>query len=172
MVLTGFFDTIMVGDLGHQQLAAAGVCNSIFFFVAIFPMGVTMAFSTIVGILQGKNKTSSYHILARDSFIVTLTLSALGGLGLWYCISHFNLFQQTDIVSTLSKPYLTLVTWSLTPMLIFFFAKNLCDGFSFTLGGMVTTILALVLNVFLKWGWICHYYFSCILGRDHALCII
>jgi multidrug resistance protein, MATE family len=52
MVLTGFFDTIMVGDLGHQQLAAAGVCNSIFFFVAIFPMGVTMAFSTIVGILS------------------------------------------------------------------------------------------------------------------------
>ena len=154
MVLTGFFDTIMVGDLGHQQLAAAGVCNSIFFFVAIFPMGVTMAFSTIVGILQGKNKTSSYHILARDSFIVTLTLSALGGLGLWYCISHFNLFQQTDMVSTLSKPYLTLVTWSLTPMLIFFFAKNLCDGFSFTLGGMVTTLLALVLNVFLNWVFI------------------
>ncbi|MFT7100811.1 MAG: MATE family multidrug resistance protein [Bacteroidia bacterium] len=36
-------------------------------------------------------------------------------------------------------------------MLIFFFAKNLCDGFGFTFGGMVITLAALALNVFLNW---------------------
>ena len=149
--LTGLFDTMMVGDLGHEQLAAAGVCNSIFFLVAIFPLGFIMAYSTIVGILQGKNKTSSYRILARDSFIVTIGLAILGGLGLWFFVSHFHFFKQTDIVSALSVPYLELLTWSLAPLLVFFYAKNLCDGFSYTEGGMIITLVALALNVFLNW---------------------
>lgn len=151
MVFTGFFDTLMVGQLGTVELAAAGISNSIFFFVAIFPLGVTMAFATIIGILQGKNKTSSYHLLARDSFIVTLVLSVLASLVIVLFIHHFYLFEQTEEVTLLTKPYLKLLMWSLTPMLVFFFAKNICDGFSFTLGGMIVTITALILNVFLNW---------------------
>ena len=54
MVLTGLFDSLMVAKLGHQELAAAGVCNSIFFLIAIFPMGVTMAYATIVSICKAK----------------------------------------------------------------------------------------------------------------------
>jgi len=151
MVFTGFFDTLMVGQLGYKELAAAGVCNSIFFLVAVFPMGVTMAFATIVSILQGKNKTSSYTLLARDSALITLGLSLVTSLVTYIFIKEFHVFQQTEDVAALAIPYLTLLMWSMPPMLIFFFAKNLCDGFSFTLGGMVITLAALALNVFLNW---------------------
>jgi MATE family multidrug resistance protein len=154
MVLTGFFDTLMVGSLGHEELAAAGVTNSIFFLVAIFTIGVTMAFATIVGILQGKNKTTSYKYLARDSFIVTLILTFLSCIVIYFAIQNFEIFNQTPEVEALSKPYLTLLLWSLTPMLIFMFAKHICDGFSFTLGGMVITLSALVINIFFNWVFI------------------
>jgi MATE family multidrug resistance protein len=151
MVLTGFFDTLMVGDVGHHELAAAVVCNSIFFFVAIFPMGVTMAYATIVGILQGKNKTTSYRLLLKDSFITTIALSLICILILYVFILNFDIFKQDELVAALSTPYLALLTWSLAPMLIFFFAKNICDGFSYTMGGMIITLAALVINVFLNW---------------------
>lgn len=151
MVFTGFFDTLMVGQLGTEELAAAGVSNSIFFFIGVFPMGVTMAFATVVSILQGKNKTSSYHLLARDSFILTLFLAIVCSLFIYGFILHFDIFDQTVEVAKLAKPYLTLLMWSLCPMLIFFFAKNICDGFSYTLGGMIITISGLIINVFLNW---------------------
>ena len=168
MILTGFFDTIMVGDLGYEELAAAGVSNSIFFFAAVFPIGVTMAFATIVGILQGKGKTSSYRLLTRDSFIVTMGLSVLASIVIFISIQYFHVFGQTDEVSQLSKPYLSLLMWSLTPMLIFFFAKNICDGFSYTEGGMIITSIALILNVFLNWVFIYGNLGSSAYGLDGA----
>lgn len=151
MVLTGFFDTLMVGKLGYEPLAAAGICNSVFFFVAVFPIGVAMAYATIVSILQGKNKTSSYRLLARDSFIITIGLAIAASAVLYYFVTHFYIFNQTETVKLLATPYMTLLMWSLLPMMIFFFAKNLSDGFSYTIGGMVITLIALVLNVFLNW---------------------
>ena len=151
MVFTGFFDTLMVGQLGYQELAAGGVCNSIFFLVSVFPIGVAMAFATIVGILQGKDKTSSYSLLARDSALVTLVLAVITSVIMYILMRQFHIFDQTDEVTALATPYLKLLMWSMAPMLIFFFAKNLCDGFGFTFGGMVITISALALNVFLNW---------------------
>lgn len=168
MVLTGFFDTLMVGDLGHEELAAAGVSNSIFFFVAVFPIGVTMAYATIIGILQGKNKTSSYRLLARDSFLITMALALLGVVCIYLFEDNFHIFNQTPEVVVLSKPYLTLLMWSLTPMLIFFFAKHICDGFSFTQGGMIITISALVINVILNWVFIYGNLGSAAYGLDGA----
>lgn len=151
MVFIGFFDTLMVGQLGTDELAAAGVSNSIFFLVAIFPMGVTMAFATIVGILQGQKKNERYTELARDSFNMTVVLSVLACLIIVYIIYHFSVFDQTPEVEALAIPYLELLMWSLTPMMVFFFAKNISDGFSYTQAGMLVTLSTLLLNVFLNW---------------------
>ena len=151
MVFTGFFDTLMVGKYGYQELAAAGISNGIFFLVAVFPIGVTMALATLVGIFQTKNPDSSFTALARDGSIVTVLLSLLSVSVTYLFIANFHLFKQTPEVALLAIPYLKLLMWSLLPMLLFFFAKNISDGFSFTIGGMVITLIALGLNVFLNW---------------------
>ena len=154
MVFTGFFDTLMVGKLGYESLAAAGICNGVFFFISVFPIGVSMAYATIVGILQGKGKTSSYRLLARDSFVTTIGLSLVASVVIYGFVTNFSILGQTTEVQALAVPYMTLLMWSLLPMMVFFFAKNLCDGFSFTIGGMVITLAALALNVFLNWVFI------------------
>lgn len=123
IVLTGFFDNLMVAKLGHVELAAAGICNSIYFLLSIFPMGVTMAYATIVGLLQGKNRINSSHLLVKDSFKTTVLLSIITIIVLLVAVQYFHIFQQPEDVNVLSKPYLTLLTWSLTPMLLFFLPK-------------------------------------------------
>lgn len=154
MVLTGFFDNLMVAKLGHEQLAAAGICNSIYFLLAIFPMGVTMAYATILGLLQGSNRINASHLLVKDSFKTTVWLCIVTTLVLILSLRYFHVFNQPYSVTVLAKPYLLLLTISLTPMLLFFFAKNLCDGFGYTRGGMIVTLSTLVLNVFLNWVFI------------------
>ena len=151
MVLTGFFDSLMVAKIGHEELAAVGISNSIFFLLAIFPMGVTMAFSAITGILQGNKKTSLYHYFVKDSLISTIILSGLISIVICIITKNFEWINQPENVTQISKPYFTLLNWSLMPMLIFFFAKNISDGFSYTKGGMFVTISALCMNIFLNW---------------------
>ena len=151
MVLTGFFDSLMVARLGYEELAAVGISNSIFFLLAIFPMGVTIAFSTIIGILHGNKKTSLYHFFVKDSFISTIILSILISVIISIIVKNFEWINQPEDVTQISKPYFTLLNWSLMPMLIFFFAKNISDGFGYTKGGMFVTISALCLNIFLNW---------------------
>lgn len=154
MVLTGFFDNIMVAKLGHEELAAAGISNSIFFLISIFPMGVTMAYATIISLLLGKNKIQSTHLLVRDSFYITLLLSIFTTAIIYLSIVYFPIFDQTPVVEALAKPYLKLLMWSLAPMLLFFYSKNLCDGYGYTTGGMIITTIALLLNIFLNWVFI------------------
>lgn len=151
MILTGFFDNLMVAKLGYTELAAAGICNNIFFLIAVFPMGVTIAFSTIISILEGKGRINSGKLLFRDAGIITFYLSIFTTAILLLAIYFFPSFGQTAEVNVLSIPYLKLLTISLTPMLFFFFVKNICDGYHYTSAGMIITLLTLVLNVFLNW---------------------
>ena len=90
----------------------------------------------------------------RDSFYVTLFLCLITTLVVYWSIYGFGTFDQTKEVEVLSKPYLTLLMWSLAPMLLFFYSKNICDGYGYTRGGMVITVLALLLNIFLNWVFI------------------
>lgn len=154
MVLTGFFDNLMVAKLDYEYLAAAGVCNSIYFLVAVFPMGITMAYATLISILKGKNSTTSYAYFYRDALILTVVFSIVFFFILVVLKNNFQWFGQSEEVSKLGKEYLRLLAISLIPMLIFFFAKNIADGFSFTRAGMIVTLIALVINVFLNWVFI------------------
>ncbi len=168
MVLTGFFDNLMVAKVGHEELAAAGISNSIYFLITIFPMGVTISFATIVGLIQGKKRINSAHLMVRDSFKMTLLLSIITSIVLYAAVLYFELFNQVDEVEKLAKPYLTLLMWSLGPMLLFFFAKNICDGFSYTGGGMIITLTALALNVLLNWIFIYGHWGSEAYGLNGA----
>ena len=154
LVLTGFFDNLMVAKLGHEALAAAGICNSIYFLIAVFPLGITISYSTITGIFQGKNHRHSRYIFIRDAFYATVVVSILTIAILNVFIEHFVWFKQEAEVTTLSIPYLKLLTWSFTPMIFFFMFKNIADGHSYTKAGMVVTLTALLINVFLNWVFI------------------
>lgn len=168
MILTGFFDNFMVAQVGHVELAAAGICNSIYFLISIFPMGITISYATIVSLLVGKGRKNVTHLMLRDSIKVTLIL-CIATFGILYlAIQQFDIFGQVAEVEALSRTYLMLLTWSLIPMLIFFNAKNICDGYGFTQGGMIITLAALALNVLFNWILIYGHWGAPALGLDGA----
>lgn len=154
MILTGFFDNLMVGKLGYNELAAAGICNSIYFLIAVFPLGVTIAYATVTSILQGKNKINSGNLVFRDSALITILLSILTTIILFIAISYFPYFNQTEAVNKLSQPYLKLLALSCTPMLFFSMVKNISDGYGYTKAGMIITLSSLLINIFFNWVFI------------------
>jgi Na+-driven multidrug efflux pump len=70
MVLTGFFDTLMVGKLGYEPLAAAGICNSVFFFVAAL-MSVILVYDISQLYVTNSNRTKKWrsqrHLIRTDA---------------------------------------------------------------------------------------------------------
>lgn len=151
MVLTGFFDNLMVSQLGYYQLAAAGISNSIFFLIAVFPMGITIAYATVISILEGKRKKNAGSLVFRDATSITVIISLITFLVLLLMESNFHWFKQDLQVTALAKPYLRLLAYSSIPMLFFFFIKNICDGYQHTRAGMYVTIISLLVNVALNW---------------------
>ncbi|MFY0644823.1 MAG: MATE family efflux transporter [Bacteroidia bacterium] len=154
MVLTGFFDNLMVSQLGYHELAAAGISNSIYFLIAVFPMGITIAYATVISILEGRAKRNAGSLVFRDATYITAIISVLTIVLLLIAAHNFHWFKQDSAVELLAKPYLILLAYSSAPMLFFFFVKNLCDGYQYTQAGMQVTLITLALNVFLNWVFI------------------
>lgn len=150
-VLVGVADSMMVGRLGAEPLAAASLANSIFFVLLMFGIGVSMAITPLVAMADGKNKSSRIGRLFRHGF----TINMITGLVLFLVIILFspmlNYMNQPEQVVELAIPYLAIITLSIVPFMFFQTFKQFAEGLSQTKQAMYITIICNGLNVFLNW---------------------
>lgn len=150
-VLVGVADSMMVGRLGAEPLAAASLANSIFFVLLMFGIGVSMAITPLVAMADGKNKRSRIGRLFRHGF----TINMITGIVLFLVIVFFspllNYMNQPAQVVELAIPYLAIITLSIVPFMFFQTFKQFAEGLSQTKQAMYITLVCNGLNVFLNW---------------------
>jgi len=150
-VLVGVADSMMVGRLGAEPLAAASLANSIFFVLLMFGIGVSMAITPLVAMADGKNKRSRIGRLFRHGF----TINMVTGIVLFLVIVLFspllNYMNQPAQVVQLAIPYLAIITLSIVPFMFFQTFKQFAEGLSQTKQAMYITLVCNGLNVFLNW---------------------
>lgn len=151
LVFMGFFDNLMVGQLGHVYLAAAGVANSVYFVVSIIGIGILMVVSTLVSMLLGNNENEQIPSLLRSAMFLSLLITIVLGAVLWYLGSHFEWFRQPAEVAALAEPYLKILIIAQLPMYMYLGLKGISDGYEMTRISMLVTLFALLLNIFLNW---------------------
>lgn len=150
-VLVGVADSMMVGRLGAEPLAAASLANSIFFVVLMFGIGVSMAITPLVAMADGKHNPKRISRLFNHGFTINwivgtmLFLLIVLGSPLLY---HLN---QPEEVVVLAIPYLAIITFSLLPFMIFQTFKQFAEGLSQTKQAMYITLVCNAVNVFLNW---------------------
>lgn len=150
-VLVGVADSMMVGRLGAEPLAAASLGNSIFYVVMMFGIGVSMAMTPLVAMADGKRNPKRISRLFGHGFTINMVTGFM--LFLLILLSSpllFHLNQPGDVVE-LSIPYLAIITFSLLPFMFFQTFKQFVEGLSQTRQAMYITILANAVNVFLNW---------------------
>jgi len=147
----GIADTMMVGRLGAETLAAASLGNSIFFVIMMFGIGVSMSITPLVASADGEGKSKRITRIFKHGFVINVftgmilfVLILLASPGLY----HLN--QPLEVVN-LAIPYLAIVTFSLLPFMVFQTFKQFTEGMSQTKQAMAITILCNLLNVFLNW---------------------
>ncbi len=146
----GIIDSIMVGKISYQHLAAAALVNSVMNIPFVMGFGITMSVSQTVSMSNGRkdhHKVSHYlyngfWLCGIAGIIIAVLLNACSNI-------LFHLDQDSQ-VATLGAPYLRIMGWSIIPMMLFIGLKQFTDGLERTRTAMLLSLAALPINIFLN----------------------
>ena len=147
-----FADTVMAGQLGAKSLAAVAVGGSVWFLGFSMCMGVLMAIAPIVARHFGANDHDLIGRYTRQG----IYLAILMGIPL-VLFGQFAAARSLEIVgidpefSELAAGYLGAISYGAPGILIFLALRYTTEGVGFTRPIMYTSIVALVVNVFLNY---------------------
>ncbi len=150
-VSVGVADSMMVGRLGAETLAAASLGNSIFFVVMMFGIGVSMAITPLVAAADGEGRKDRITGIFKHGLVINTWTSVL--LSLLILLGSpllFYLDQPVEVVDS-ALPYLGIITFSLIPFMFFQTFKQFTEGLSQTKQAMVVIVLCNLVNIFLNW---------------------
>src|SRR5690554_7172104 len=99
-VMVGVADSMMVGRLGAETLAAASLANSIFFVVMMFGIGVSMAITPLVAAADGEGKKGRIAGIFKHGLVInTWTSVFLSLLILLGSPALYYLNQPVEVVN-------------------------------------------------------------------------
>lgn len=153
-VMMGVIDTAMVGSVGEEAVAAAGVSSSVFFLLTVFGFGLSTAVSPLVSMAAAKKDYAETAGILRGAYRATVIVSLIIQVLLLVVSFQFGFLKQDENVSLLAEGYLRIISFSVLPMILFLSAKQFSDGLSFTWSSMIITLLAIPMNAFFNWLWI------------------
>ena len=152
--LGGKYDNIQDEVLGKTSLAAASLGNSLFFAILVFAFGFSFALSPLIAAEDSKGNKKMAATYFSHSLVLNVTLS----ICLFLLITFlkplmFYMGQPADVVEK-CIPYLTIMTFSMIPVMIFQSFRQLSEGLSLTIPVTIATVLSNVVNITLNYGWI------------------
>ncbi len=150
-ILMGFFDTIQIGGLGAEYIAASGLANTIYWLVTLLGLGVLFGVAPLVSEAFGEQQKEKSIGILNSSLLVAVALSVVFTALVFVVVANFHLFRQPENINPLASRYLYIVNFTTPAMMLFTAGRQFVDGMGRTIPGMVINLAALVLNIFLNW---------------------
>ena len=151
-VSVNLFDNIIVGKLlGAKALASVSLGNAIFFSVFIFGLGFSLAIPPLVSEAHSQHNHDKINSVFRHGFVVNLTVGLIL-VGLIFGLIPFlpHLGQPKEILPD-TITFLSIVTLSIIPFMMFQTMREVSEGLSYTIGVTKATIVANVINIILNY---------------------
>lgn len=153
-VLMGVTDTMMVGHLNAESLAAVGLALVVFNVFMLFGIGVSFAITPLVAAADGEKNDDTVIETLRHGLVINI-VNAIVLIGVVEIGKHllYHINQPVEVVER-AIPFLSIVTFSLVPMMIFQSFKQFAEGLSNTRVALVVMIAANIINVILNYAFI------------------
>ncbi|QHV00966.1 MATE family efflux transporter [Synechocystis sp. CACIAM 05] len=156
---TGFVDTVMMGWLGQDVLAAGGLATMIFMAFMMTGVGLISGVSPLVAEAYGAGQTRRIGQLTRQGLWIVLLLSIPGMLFITHLNGLMHWSGQADTTIILSDSYLNVMAWGLFPAIAFATLRGCIIALSQARPIMLIVIAATLFNIlgnyglgFGKWG--------------------
>ncbi len=151
IIMMGVVDSIMVGELGAVQLAAASLANSLFFLIIIIGLGVSNVVTPLVAISVGAKQWEQCGIYFRQSLLVNFIVGFMLMIVIYLVADIIKYFHQPKEVIFYARSYMKILSFSVLPLMLFQTYKQFIEGLSFTKPAMVVTLSANIVNIFGNW---------------------
>lgn len=150
-VMMGVADSVMVGHVNATSLAAAGLANVVFNVLMLFGIGVSYTITPLVASADGAGNKNDIIETLRHGLVINIANSIILAATVYFCRGLLHYIDQPPEVVTFSIPYLSIVTFSLIPMLIFQTFKQFVEGLSNTRIAMIIIIVSNLVNIGLNY---------------------
>ncbi len=144
-------DTIMVGGLGNEQLAAAALGNTMFSPLMITSMGLLAATSPMVSQAYGASDHRAVGHAIRQGFIVAGALALIAIVFLLNAPLLLSVLGQDPTTVARSGAYLNFLCWASPAFLGFCVLRNLVEGVSSPRVVTLVTLIGVAINVVGNW---------------------
>lgn len=146
-----FADTIMVGQYGTTELAAAGFVNNVFNLVIYFILGISYASTPIIGSAFGKKDYKGVAQSLADSVVVNFLFSLVVVVLLLLLYHNIDILHQPEEIMPVALPYFLIITASMPFLAVFNALKQYSDAVGETKIPMWIMLGANALNIILNW---------------------
>ncbi|AYO57740.1 MATE family efflux transporter [Chryseobacterium sp. 6424] len=154
-VSVNLFDNIIVGKLlGAQALASVSLGNAVFFSIFVFALGFSFAIPPLVSEAHSQQKHETINSVFRHGFVINLGVGLALMLLLFLAMPVlYHMDQPAEIIPD-TIGFLSIMTVSILPFMVFQTLREVSEGLSFTIGVTKATIIANVINVVLNYVFI------------------
>ena len=140
-------DTIMVGPLGAEALAAAGLGNALNVAALMVCTGTLMGMSPLVSQAFGAGDRRECRRVAVQGMWLAVFLAVPMTLLCFFGLPLGRALGQSEPVSRLAGGYLLAIAWGLLPMLVFTAMRQYLDAMGRPRPAMIMTFMGVAVNV-------------------------
>ena len=150
-MLMGVTDTIMIGHVDTESLAACAFANNIIILLAVTGFGILTSVSIRVSHAHGAGLASAMSLALRSGIGLALAGGVLTGSILPFVYPIFYHLGQDPSVVDAAHAYLLVVGWSLLPAWLTTAGRNYLEAQSTPWPAFWIMMSGVLLNVFLNW---------------------
>lgn len=114
----GFIDTVMLGWLGAETLAASVLATTLFFIVLVVGFGLANAVMPLAAHAAGEGDTRSLRRSVRMGFWLVVIYGALMMPVLWNSEVILLAIGQKPELASMAQEYVRIAQWAIFPVLI------------------------------------------------------
>lgn len=155
MYLMNFFDTIMSGHAGAEDIAGVAIASSLWVPIFTGVNGIILAITPIVAQLIGahEHKHVSHKIQQGLYLAIAIACSMLFVI-LFILLPILNTIDIDPSVRHIAKYYLLSISTGIVPLFIFNTMRSFIDALGKTRISMIIILISLPLNIFFNYVFI------------------
>ena len=150
-MLIGVTDTIMVGWLGAEELAAGTLSFQFIFVLLIFGYGLGASMITLTALSLGSGRITQVRWTFRMGLWSLLGFSCLFQIVLWFSPEILLLLGQEPSIIALTSSYMFYAQWSLIPAFLYVGIRSFLTAIERPLDVLFIAILAIGINALLNY---------------------
>ena len=151
MMLMGVVDTLMIGRVSPDALAAVALGNLYFFNCIVIPMGTLMALDPLVAQGVGARDELAVSRAVQRGLLLSLILGVFATLAMLTAGPFLRAFRQPVQVIPDATAYIHISAWSMAPFLTFVVIRQTLQALHRIAPIVWTIVIGNVVNAFLNW---------------------